>query len=182
MIIQNSETLKEVKIFKPTEYHDDRGFFTESFNSSIETSLNVKFYQDNHSKSKKNVIRGIHYQGNNAMGKLCRVVKGSGFDLIVDLRHQSKTYGMYELIFLSEENFNIVWVPAGFGHAFLSMEDDTHFCYKCSALYDKESEGSIYPFDKKLNIHWPIEFNEAILSQKDKESQSFEEYNLNPLF
>lgn len=182
MLIKNLETFDDVKIFIPNVYRDDRGFFTESFNSFIETELNVKFYQDNHSKSKKNVIRGIHYQWDMPMGKLCRVVKGSGFDLILDLRQDSKTYGKYELVFLSEDNFNIVWVPPGYGHAFLSMEDDTHFCYKCSSLHNSNSEGSIYPFDRDLNIQWPISLENAVLSDKDKNSQSFQQYKLNPVF
>lgn len=172
----------EVKLFIPNVYKDDRGFFTETFNSKIEDELGVKFYQDNHSKSKKNVIRGIHYQWDKPMGKLVRVVKGSGLDILVDLRKDSPTFGKSETILISDENFTIVWVPEGFGHGFLALEDDTHLCYKCSTIHNGASEGSIYPFDPTLNIQLDIDITEAILSEKDKNAQSFEQYKLNPKF
>lgn len=182
MKITQSDIFPEVKCFTPNVYSDHRGFFTETFNSIIDKELGVIFYQDNHHKSKKHVIRGIHYQWNKPMGKLCRVVKGSGIDVLVDLRQDSPTYGKSETIFLSDENFIQIWVPEGFGHGFLALEDDTHFCYKCSALHNGASEGSIYPFDKTLNINWAIEENEVVLSEKDKNAQSFETYKLNPKF
>ena len=116
------------------------------------------------------------------MGKLCRVVKGSGIDVVVDLRPFSSTYGQSETFLLTENNFTQVWVPEGFGHGFLSLEDNTHFCYKCSSLYNENSEGSIYPFDLDLNINWSINVDEAILSGKDKMAQSFQTYKLNPKF
>lgn len=182
MTITQSNIFPEVKLFTPNVYKDDRGFFTETFNNKIENELGVKFYQDNHSKSKKNVIRGIHYQWDKPMGKLCRIVKGSGLDILVDLRKDSPTFGKSETVLLSDENFTMVWVPEGFGHSFLSLEDDTHFCYKCSATHNGASEGSIYPFDSTLNIQLPITITEAILSEKDKNAQSFEQYKLNPKF
>ena len=182
MNIEYSNTFPEVRLFTPNIYVDSRGFFVETFNSIIDKELGVKFYQDNHHKSKKYVIRGLHYQWNKPMGKLCRVVKGSGIDVLVDLRKDSPTYGKSETIFLSDENFIQVWVPEGFGHGFLSLEEDTHFCYKCSSLYNENSEGSIYPFDLDLNINWSINVDEAILSGKDKMAQSFQTYKLNPKF
>ena len=182
MQITQSNVFPEVKIFIPNVYKDHRGFFTETFNSKIQDELKITFCQDNHHMSKKNVIRGIHYQWDKPMGKLCRVVKGSGIDVIVDLRQNSPTYGQYETIFLSDENFIQVWVPGEFGHGFLALEENTHFIYKCSALHNGENEGSIYPFDSTLNIDWSISIEEVILSEKDKNAQSFEQYKLNPKF
>ena len=182
MKIQQSNIFPEVKTFIPNVYKDHRGFFVETFNIKIQDELGVTFYQDNHSKSSKNVIRGIHYQWNKPMGKLCRVVKGSGIDVLIDLRHTSPTYGKSETIFLSDDNFTQVWVPEGFGHGFLALEEDTHFCYKCSALHNGTNEGSIYPFDSTLNIDWTINVEEAILSEKDKNAQTFKNYKSNPKF
>jgi dTDP-4-dehydrorhamnose 3,5-epimerase len=182
MEIIQSNIFPEVKIFISKVYEDDRGYFTETFNSTIQDELGVTFYQDNHSKSKKNVIRGIHYQWEKPMGKLCRVVKGAGLDILVDLRHSSPTYGQSETVYLEEDDFKQVWVPEGFGHAFLALTSDTHLCYKCSALHNGNNEGSIYPFDPILNISFSIPEDEAILSEKDKNSQSFEAYKLNPKF
>ncbi len=182
MNIKQSSVFPEVKFFIPNVYKDYRGFFTETYNSKIDKELGVSFFQDNHHFSKKNVIRGIHYQWDKPMGKLCRVVKGSGIDVLVDLRKDSSTYGKSETVFLSDENFIQVWVPEGFGHGFLALEENTHFCYKCSTLHNGTSEGSIYPFDPILNIGWGISADEAILSEKDKNAQTFENYKLNPKF
>lgn len=182
MKITKSNIFKEVKIFTSNVYVDDRGFFTETFNSVIKNELNVDFLQDNHSKSKKNVLRGIHYQWDEPMGKLCRVVSGSGFDFVIDLRVESITFGKYDFIFLSEENFKQVWVPPGFGHAFLSLEDNTQLLYKCTSLFNPNSDGSISPLDDNLNIDWPVRSELLILSEKDKKSQSFSDYKKNPKF
>jgi len=182
MTISYSNIFSEVRIFTPNVYKDSRGFFLECFNLDMQKELDVVFYQDNHSKSQKNVIRGIHYQWDKPMGKLCRVVKGSGLDVIVDLRPNSSTYGKSESFILSEDNFIQIWVPEGFGHGFLSLEDNTHLCYKCSTKHNGISEGSIYPFDSTLNIEWGISIKEVILSEKDKNAQSFEQYKLNPKF
>ena len=182
MIITQSPLFPDVKIFTPNVYKDHRGFFTETFNNKVQEELKVTFYQDNHHCSKKNVIRGIHYQWDEPMGKLGRVIKGAGIDAIVDLRPDSPTYGLSETFYLSEDNFIQVWVPGGFGHAFLSLEENTHFVYKCSSLHNGNNESSIYPFDISLNINWPIKETDAILSDKDKNAQSFETYKLNPKF
>jgi dTDP-4-dehydrorhamnose 3,5-epimerase len=182
MQVIQSNTFTEVKTFTPNVYKDHRGFFVETFNIKIQDELGVTFYQDNHHKSLKNVIRGIHYQWDKPMGKLCRVVKGSGIDVIVDLRKSSPTYGQHETFLLTEDNFLQVWVPEGFGHGFLSLEDNTHFCYKCSSLHNGDSEGSIYPFDPDLNINWTINANDAVLSEKDTNAQFFQTYKSNPKF
>lgn len=181
MIITNTK-FDTVKIFTPKVYYDDRGFFLESFNKTIFEITGATFIQDNHSKSKKYIIRGLHYQWNEPMGKLVRVIKGRGIDVIVDIRHESSTYGQYEKVELSEDNFNIVWVPPGFAHGFMSLEDDTHLVYKTSAYYNSQADGSINPLCSDLNINWGISENYIILSDKDKNSQSFSQYNQNPKF
>lgn len=181
MKITKSEKFEDVLIFEPTIYEDNRGFFFESFNNQITDSLNVNFVQDNHSKSKKNVVRGIHYQWEPKMGKLCRVVSGYGRDFFVDLRKNSPTYGQYDSVFLNEENNKIIWVPSGFGHAFLSLEDNTHLVYKCSG-YHSNNESSIFPLDNDLSIDWGVDVNELVLSEKDLNSQSFSDYDKNPIF
>lgn len=181
MKISNSTKFQDVLIFEPTVFEDERGFFFESFNKKISDILKVNFVQDNHSKSKKNVIRGIHYQWEPEMGKLCRVVRGYGRDFFIDLRKNSPTYGEYDSVFLNEENNKIVWVPPGFGHAFLSLEDNTHLLYKCSGLHSI-NESSIFPLDNELGIDWGVDFDKIILSKKDLNSQSFSNYSKTPIF
>ena len=166
----------EVKIFKPEVYFDHRGFFTESFNNIIEDELNESFIQDNHSKSYKNVLRGLHYQWDKPMGKLLRVVSGSGLDVIVDIRKNSDTFGHWESFELSEDNHHILWVPPGFAQGFLSFEDETHLCYKTTALHNSECEGAINPLDNDLNVDWSIDSSSIILSDKDSLAQSFNDY------
>ena len=166
----------EVKIFKPEVYFDHRGFFTESFNNIIEEELNESFIQDNHSKSYKNVLRGLHYQWDKPMGKLLRVVSGSGLDVIVDIRKNSDTFGHWESFELSEDNHHILRVPPGFAQGFLSFEDETHLCYKTTALHNSECEGAINPLDNDLNVDWSIDSSSIILSDKDSLAQSFNDY------
>jgi dTDP-4-dehydrorhamnose 3,5-epimerase len=165
-----------VKIFIPDVHVDERGFFMESFNSEIQNELGVDFRQDNHSKSYKNVLRGLHYQWAPPMGKLLRVVKGSGLDCIVDIRQESPTFGEHELFLLTENNYYELWVPPGFAQGFLALEDDTHLCYKASALYNGDAEGALHPLDMQLDINWGIEHDQIILSDKDKAAQSFGDY------
>ena len=180
MNITQSQIFDEVKIFEPILYQDNRGSFSEVYNPFIQNQLKVSFLQDNLSISCKHVLRGIHYQSINPMGKLCRVIKGSGLDIMVDLRENSPTFGKHETVYLSEDNFKWVWVPEGFGHAFLSLQDDTYFYYKCSSLYNKESEGSINIFSPELKLNLPISKKDIILSEKDKNAPFFKEYKLNP--
>ncbi len=114
------------------------------------------------------------------MGKLCRVIKGGGFDIMVDLRKNSPTFGKHEIVYLDEENFRWVWVPEGFGHAFLSLQDDTYFYYKCSSLYHSDFEGCINIFSPELKLNLPLPKEDIILSEKDKNAPFFGEYKLNP--
>jgi len=182
MTVFKTNIFPEILLFEPTVFYDDRGCFFESHNQTIADALNVTFQQENHSISKKNVVRGLHYQWDNPTGKLCRVVKGAIIDYVVDIRKGSKTYGKYDSFELSEENKQILWVPPGFAHGFLSLVDDTHLLYKCTELYHKAGEGSINPFDQTLALNFPIPVESAILSEKDREAQSFLQYTNNPKF
>lgn len=177
-----SFVFSEILLFEPTVFYDDRGCFFESYNQTIQDSLGVIFKQENHSISKENVIRGLHYQWDRPTGKLCRVVKGSIIDYVVDIRKGSKTYGKYDSFELSEENRRILWVPPGFAHGFLSLTDDTHLLYKCTELYNKAGEGAINPFDQTLGLDFPISHELAILSEKDRHAQDFCQYDQDPKF
>ena len=182
MEIIKSKIFKDVRLFYPKVYSDDRGFFMESYNSQIRQELNENFVQDNHSKSKKGVIRGLHYQWDKPMGKLLRVIKGSGIDVMVDIRQNSSTYGQWESFELNETSNAIVWCPPGFAHGFLSLEDDTHLCYKTTSLHNGDTEGAIHPLESGLDIDWTIPHSEILLSEKDKTAQSFLDYKSNPRF
>jgi dTDP-4-dehydrorhamnose 3,5-epimerase len=173
---------EDVLIFSPTVHRDDRGFFLESFNKEIQDAISDELVQDNHSLSKKNVFRGLHYQWDKPMGKLVRVVHGSGLDFIVDIRKDSKTYGQYITIPLSDQNFNIVWVPGHYAHGFLSLQDNTQLTYKTSAYYNSQADGCINPLSTELNLEFTIDNLDVILSDKDKQAQSFTEYKQNPKF
>lgn len=162
-------------IIRPHVFEDERGYFFESYNKSkfMDAGLDLEFIQDNESKSQKNVLRGLHFQKPPyAQGKLVRVVKGAVLDVAVDLRVGSPTYGQWESVELSEENKLMYWVPPGFAHGFLTLRDETVFTYKCTQVYNKESEGSIFWNDSTLNIDWKLQ-SEAILSDKDKVGEAF---------
>lgn len=164
-------SIPEVLLIKPVVYSDDRGYFMESFHSGKFSDLGIigPFVQDNESKSQKNVLRGLHYQLNPfAQGKLIRVIKGAVLDVAVDIRRDSITFGKWVSMELSELNKLIAWIPPGFAHGFLTLEDETVFTYKCTSFYNKESEGSIRWNDTDLNIDWGI--SNPLLSEKDKVS------------
>jgi len=176
---------EDVKLIKPRIFSDDRGFFFESFNKILSDGLGLypcNMIQDNHSRSSRGVLRGLHYQYDPPMGKLLRVVHGRGLDVVVDIRENSNTFGEYESFLLSDENNHIIWVPAGFAHGFLALEDNTHLCYKTDALYNQDTEGSIYPLDPELNIEWELDTEMIILSEKDKDAQTFDLYKHNMRF
>ncbi len=161
-------------IIKPDVFFDERGYFFESFNEQrfIDNELNARFVQDNESKSQKGVLRGLHFQDPPyAQGKLVRVIKGAVLDVAVDLRTNSATYGQWKSIELTEDNKLMYWIPAGFAHGFLTLQDDTIFSYKCTKPYNKESEGSIQWDDADLNIDWG--FDNPIISEKDANSPNF---------
>lgn len=168
--------IPEVLLLEPISYEDDRGFFYESFNQikfNLETGLDVKFVQDNHSKSKKNVIRGLHFQKSpHEQGKLVRVVRGEIFDVAVDIRPDSPTFGEWVGEILSSKNRRQLWIPGGFAHGFLSLTEGTEVLYKTTNMYSKYSEGSIVWNDPQLNIKWPLN-GDPILSDKDANAPYF---------
>tara|TARA_Y100001978_G_scaffold74788_1_gene67044 strand:- start:55 stop:597 length:543 start_codon:yes stop_codon:yes gene_type:complete len=166
-----NSTLDEVKIFEPTVFHDERGFFFESFNKKFFQEVinpKIEFVQDNHSKSSKGVLRGLHYQLDPfAQGKLVRVISGEVFDVAVDIRINSKNFGKWFGIKLSSDNKKLLWIPPGFAHGFLTLTDNAEFLYKTTNFYNKDSERSIIWSDPDININWGIEFK-PIVSSKDK--------------
>lgn len=161
--------IPEVLVIEPKVFGDDRGFFFESFNQAAfkeATGLDVIFVQDNHSKSAKNVLRGLHYQVVQPQGKLVRVVQGEVFDVAVDIRKGSKTYGQWVGEILSAENKKQFWVPPGFAHGFLTLSDTAEFLYKTTDYYAPEHERAILWNDETLSIDWPLSVPPA-LSAKD---------------
>ncbi len=169
--------LEGLLIIKPDVFEDDRGYFFESFNQDkfLKEGLDLHFLQDNESKSKKGVLRGLHFQAPPfAQGKLVRVMRGSVMDVAVDIRKDSPTYGKWESIVLSGQNKWMYWIPPGFAHGFATLDDDTIFFYKCTNVYNKPSEGSILWNDADLRINWGID--EPVISEKDKISPLFSEF------
>lgn len=156
-------------ILEPKVFGDARGFFLESWNATsfAEIGLDVTFVQDNHSRSQKGVLRGMHFQNPAPQGKLVRVVSGAVFDAIVDLRQSSPTFGQWTGVTLSAENKRMFWVPEGFAHGFLTLEDDTDFLYKCTSAYLPQNEHSLAWDDPEVGIEWPLEGIELKLSAKD---------------
>ena len=169
--------IKDLLIIKPDVFTDDRGYFFESYNKERfeKYGLEMNFVQDNESQSMKGVLRGLHFQKPPfAQGKLVRVVKGAVRDVVVDLRKDSPTYGHWESVILTEGNKLMYWIPEGFAHGFVCLEDHSVFTYKCTNVYNKTSEGSIRWNDPDLNIDWEIE--NPILSEKDKVSPMFRDF------
>ena len=168
-------SIPEVILIEPKVFGDDRGFFFESFNrAEFETAIGrkVDFVQDNHSRSANNVLRGLHYQIQQPQGKLVRVVVGEVFDVAVDIRKSSSTFGQWVGEVLSAENKRQMWVPEGFAHGFLVLSETAEFLYKTTDYYAPEFERCIAWCDTSLAIDWPIE-NSPSLSNKDSQGQSF---------
>jgi dTDP-4-dehydrorhamnose 3,5-epimerase len=162
--------IPDVLILEPKVFGDDRGFFFESFNQRTFqhlTSVNAQFVQDNHSKSAANVLRGLHYQIEQAQGKLVRVTAGEVFDVAVDIRRQSATFGKWVGVLLSAENKRQLWVPPGFAHGFVVLKDNTEFLYKTTDYYAPQHERCIRWDDPTIGIDWPIA-QQPILSGKDQ--------------
>ncbi len=161
-------------IIRPDVFGDERGYFFESYNSLKfkEAGLDLTFLQDNESKSKKGVVRGLHFQAPPfEQGKLVRVVRGAALDVAVDIRQGSPTYGKWESVLLSGENKTLFWIPPGFAHGFVTLEDDTVFFYKCTNVYNKAAEGSIVWNDPDLAINWGVE--NVLASEKDQACPRF---------
>tara|TARA_B110000238_G_scaffold611_1_gene561 strand:- start:342 stop:884 length:543 start_codon:yes stop_codon:yes gene_type:complete len=169
--------LEGLLVIKPRIFGDDRGHFFESWSkqSFDEVGLDLNFVQDNQSLSGKGVLRGLHFQNPPyAQGKLVRVIKGSVLDIAVDIRKDSPTYGQHFSIELTEKNKTIVWIPPGFAHGFLTLKDNTIFTYKCTGVYNKESEGALLWNDKDLNINWKV--NDPLVSEKDLVAGNFKDF------
>ncbi len=164
-------------------FSDERGFFMETYSERDfhDIGINEKFVQDNHSKSKKGVLRGLHFQTSRAQGKLVRVTRGGVLDVVVDIRKDSTTFGNYYSVELTEENRRQLYIPAGFAHGYLTLQDDTELLYKCTDYYAPEFDSGILWEDEDLNIEWNLKkyglCRETItLSEKDKNQQSLKEF------
>lgn len=169
--------IPDVLIIEPKVFGDDRGFFFESFNQKAfneATGLNVTFVQDNHSKSAKNVLRGLHYQVQQPQGKLVRVVQGEVFDVAVDIRQGSPTFGQWVGEILSAENKRQLWIPEGFAHGFLTLSETAEFLYKTTDYYAPKHERCILWNDPDINITWP-QGGQPTLSAKDGNGDAFKE-------
>lgn len=171
--------IKDVVIFEPRIFTDDRGYFFETYNEKLfnDNGITAKFVQDNQSKSSYGVIRGLHFQkGEHAQAKLVRVLQGSVLDVAVDLRKGSETYGQHVAVELSDVNNLQLFIPRGFAHGFSVLSRTAVFAYKCDNLYCKESEGGINCNDSDLGIDWQIPAEDRILSEKDKLHPLFKDF------
>ena len=185
MKLKKTETgIKDLLVIEPQIFEDERGFFIECYNYNDFKELGIEniFVQDNHSKSLKGVLRGLHFQnGEFSQAKLIRVLKGTILDIVVDLRENSETFGKYFAIELNEKSKKMLFIPKGFAHGFLTLEDNTEILYKCDNFYNPESEVGIIWNDTDLNIDWSFEkydinVNKLIISEKDKKNITFKEY------
>lgn len=170
-------SIEGVFIIEPTVFGDDRGYFMETYHKKDfeENGLNMNFVQDNQSKSTKGVLRGLHFQYTQPQGKLVRVIKGEVFDVAVDLRKDSPTYGKYESVILSEKNKKQFYIPPGFAHGFLVLSDEAEFTYKCTDFYNGPDEGGIIWNDPEIGIEWPFDEDKLILSEKDEKWKSLKD-------
>ncbi|MGR5120657.1 dTDP-4-dehydrorhamnose 3,5-epimerase [Vibrio astriarenae] len=170
--------IPEVKIIEPQVFGDERGFFMETFRTSLfnENCGEREFVQENHSKSAHGILRGLHYQTQNTQGKLVRVTKGEVFDVAVDMRQDSSTFGQWVGVLLSAENKRQLWVPEGFAHGFYVTSDEAEFVYKCTDYYNPNGDVSVKWDDPTIGIEWPLVDGVApILSAKDAAGVSFED-------
>ena len=175
--------IPEVLLIEPKVFGDERGFFMESFNQrnfSEKTGVNLEFVQDNHSRSSKGVLRGLHYQIQQAQGKLLRATLGEIFDVAVDIRKNSPNFGKWVGYLLSAENKRQLWVPPGFAHGFLVVSEAADVLYKTTDYYAAEYERSILWNDPDIGINWPLDSIEVKLSQKDKVAQTLKDTDLFP--
>ena len=174
--------IPDVLLIEPRVFGDERGFFFESYNERQwreKTGLDLRFVQHNHSRSGRNVLRGLHYQIRQPQGKLVRVVRGEVFDVAVDLRRSSPTFGRWAGAHLSEESKRIFWVPPGFAHGFLVLSESADFLYLATDFYAPEHERAVAWNDPELHISWPLQ-GEPILSDKDRQAVPFREAEVYP--
>lgn len=173
--------IKDLYIIEPKVFGDNRGYFMETYSKKDfdEAGLTMTFVQDNESKSSKGVLRGMHFQTKHTQGKLVRVTKGSVYDVAVDLRKGSPTYGQWEGVLLTDENKKQFYVPEGFAHGFLVLSDEAVFNYKCTDFYAPEYDGGLLWNDPDVAIEWPLEgIEEVLLSEKDKKQKRLKELDL----
>lgn len=173
--------IRDLYIIEPKVFGDNRGYFMESYNKKdfFDAGLTMEFVQDNESKSKKGVLRGLHFQTKHTQGKLVRVTEGAVFDVAVDLRKGSPTYGQWEGILLTSENKKQFYVPEGLAHGFLVLSDTAVFNYKCTDFYAPEYDGGVLWNDPDIGIEWPLDgIEEILLSEKDKNQKTLKELDL----
>lgn len=175
--------IKDLIVIEPTVFGDNRGFFMESYSKKdfSEIGMDIEFIQDNHSKSKKGVLRGLHFQTQHVQGKLVRVTAGSVLDVAVDLRKNSPTFGKHYLVELTADNKKMFYIPPGFAHGFLTLEDNTEFQYKCTDYYAPEFDSGVLWNDSDIAIEWSFEkyglsVEAILLSDKDKKQQTLQEF------
>ncbi len=170
-------TIDGVLLVKPKIFGDARGYFVETWQKQRyeECGIDLPFVQDNHSKSSKGILRGLHFQKNHPQGKLVMVSYGEVFDVAVDIRENSPTFGKWYGAILNQENQNQLWIPPGMAHGFVVLSDVAHFHYKCTDYYHPNDEGSIRWNDPDLGIEWPIDF-EPLLSEKDSKAPWFKDF------
>ena len=179
--------IEGVYVIEPTVFGDNRGYFMETYSTAEfeEIGITNNFVQDNQSKSRKGVLRGLHFQKENVQAKLVRCIKGEVFDVAVDLRPGSKTYGQWEGVVLSEENKKMFFVPKGFAHGFLVLTDEAEFTYKCDDLYNPTAEGGLKWDDPDVGIEWPLrdmKVEDLLTSEKDGKWPSLKELKETDLF
>ncbi|MBW6410300.1 dTDP-4-dehydrorhamnose 3,5-epimerase [Clostridium weizhouense] len=177
----NKTNIEGVYIIEPKVFGDNRGYFMETYNRKdfLEKGLDMTFVQDNESRSTKGVLRGLHFQKKHSQGKLVRVTKGEVFDVAVDLRHGSPTFGMWEGVILTEENKKQFYIPEGFAHGFLVLSDEAVFNYKCTNFYAPEYDGGVMWNDPDIDIKWPLDgIENIILSEKDKVHPNLKDLDL----
>lgn len=164
-------------VITPTVFKDDRGYFVETYNQNDfkEAGLDMVFVQDNQSKSSKGVLRGLHFQKEHPQGKLVRVLSGEVYDVAVDLRKNSKTFGKYFGVRLSDENKKQFYIPEGFAHGFVVLSDEAVFAYKCTDFYHPNDEGGLIYNDPDIGIDWPVDGIELIMSDKDTKWKGLKE-------
>ncbi|MBC2582924.1 dTDP-4-dehydrorhamnose 3,5-epimerase [Clostridium sp. DJ247] len=177
----NKTKIDGVYIIEPKIFGDNRGYFMETYNKEQfdKAGFNITFVQDNESKSSKGVLRGLHFQKKHSQGKLVRVTKGEVFDVAVDLRTGSPTYGKWEGVILSEENKKQFYIPEGFAHGFLVLSEEAVFNYKCTDFYSPEYDGGVMWNDPDINIKWPLDgIDNILLSEKDKGHPNLKDLDL----
>lgn len=175
--------IPEVIVVEPVVYGDERGFFMETWHQERFKAggINAHFVQDNHSRSRKEILRGVHYQIEQPQGKLVRVVTGRVFDVAVDLRHSSSSFGQWVGVELSDDNHRMLWVPPGFGHGFYVLSEQADFVYKCTDYYAPEHERCIRWDDPDLGIDWPIpDYSRPLVSEKDAAGRRLPEAEVYP--